>query len=147
MARRNRDYRRNYDEGPEEFRSPNPNQLYLSRTDKMVGGVCGGIAERFGWDSALIRVGALIALFTTGGGAAAGYIIAMMIIPKRPSAAERARNPEEDAFWREVSDRPRATFGSIKYKFMDLEERLRRMESNVTSDEWRLRREFRDIEN
>ena len=29
---------------------------------------------------------------------------------------------------------------------MDLEDRLQNLERNVTSDEWRLRREFRNLE-
>ncbi len=38
------------------------------------------------------------------------------------------------------------TFGNLKYTFMDLDERLRDIERKVTSDEWRLRKEFRDLE-
>ena len=30
--------------------------LYRSPTDKMVGGVCGGLADFFGWDATLIRL-------------------------------------------------------------------------------------------
>ena len=31
-------------------------ELYRSRSDKMIAGVCGGLAKRFGMDANLIRV-------------------------------------------------------------------------------------------
>ena len=38
------------------------------------------------------------------------------------------------------------TASGLKYTFMDLEERLRNIERNVTSEEWRLKKAFRDLE-
>lgn len=147
MTRRNRDYRDPYGKSS-HFESPNPSRLYRSSDDSMVFGVCGGVAERFGWDPAVLRVLTLVGFFFSGGGVLVGYLIAALVLPKRPSGfGGRGASPEETEFWREVSDRPRATFRSVKYKFMDLEERLRNLETSVTSDEWRLRREFRDLEN
>ena len=43
-------------------------RLRRSRTDRMIGGVCGGLAESLGVDAALIRVG-LVALTVLGAGA------------------------------------------------------------------------------
>ncbi len=126
--------------------SPNPKKLYRSRADKVIGGVCGGLAERFGWEPTLVRVAALLVVFLSGGaGLVIGYILAMLIIPKEP-IGRGPITPEEDAFWRGVSDRPNVTFGNLKYTFMELEERLQKLERNVTSDDWRLRKEFRDLE-
>lgn len=126
--------------------SPNPKKLYRSRTDKVIGGVCGGLAERFGWEPSLVRVATIIAFFlSAGGGVVIGYIVAMIIIPKTP-LGRGTISPEEDAFWRGVSDRPNVTFGNLKYTFMDLEDRLQKLERNVTSEDWRLRKEFRDLE-
>ena len=125
-------------------RSPNPKRFYRSRNDSVIAGVCGGIAERFGWDVTLIRIIAIV-LALSGGAAIIAYIVAMVIVPKEP----RGRAPvsaEEEAFWRGVSDRPNVTFGNLKYTFMDLEDRLQTLERNVTSDDWRLRKEFRDLE-
>jgi phage shock protein C len=59
-------------------------KLYLSRTDKKVGGVCGGIAEYFGMDSTLIRLLAvLITIFSAGVGGVLVYVIAWAIMPQR----------------------------------------------------------------
>jgi phage shock protein C len=128
------------------YHSPNPKRFYRSRNDKVIAGVCGGLAERFGWEPILVRVLLVLAtIFMMGPIGPIVYIVIWMITPRAPFG-HSAMSAEEDAFWRGVSDRPRATFGSLKYTFMDLDERLKTMERAVTSDEWRLRQEFRDLE-
>ncbi|MDJ0921388.1 MAG: envelope stress response membrane protein PspC [Henriciella sp.] len=137
---------RDYYDDEQMFSSPNPNRLYRSRTDKVWLGLCGGIANRFGWEPTLVRI-LTVLLFIFGGGPIilVGYIIVAMITPKAPSGFEQMR-PEEETFWRNVSDRPRVTASGLKYTFMDLEDRLRNLERNVTSEEWRLKKAFRDLE-
>ncbi|MDO4522180.1 MAG: PspC domain-containing protein [Eubacteriales bacterium] len=55
-------------------------KLYKSNKDKMICGVCGGIAEYFGLDSTLIRLA--FALFSIiGGSGVLAYIAAAIIIP------------------------------------------------------------------
>jgi phage shock protein PspC (stress-responsive transcriptional regulator) len=57
-------------------------RLTRSKTNRLLGGVCGGIAEYFGWDSSLVRLGwAVATLFTSGGGILV-YILALIIIPE-----------------------------------------------------------------
>lgn len=124
--------------------SPNPKRLYRSR-DKVIAGVCGGIAERMGWDPTLTRVGTVVLLLCGVGFIIPVYIVIWAITPRAPY---RPRNlsPDEDRFWQSVSDRPAETFSNIRYKFKDMDDRLARMERSVTSEEWRLKREFRDLE-
>ncbi len=43
-------------------------QLRLSTTNRMVGGVAAGIAETFGWDATLVRVGFVALSFLHGAG-------------------------------------------------------------------------------
>ena len=58
-------------------------KLYRSVSDKKLAGVCGGIAEYFGLDSTLIRVGwAIVSLFAGAGVLA--YIVCALIIPEKP---------------------------------------------------------------
>lgn len=129
------------------FTSPNPKRFYRSRHDSVIGGVCGGIAERFGWEPVLVRVLAAVLFFTgvASGFVFIGYIVLWMITPKEPLGRPNLR-PEEDQFWRNVSDRPRMTASGLKYTFMDLEQRLQNIERSVTSEEWRLKKAFRDLE-
>ncbi len=60
-------------------------KLYLSKTDKKIFGVCGGIAEYFEVDPTLVRLlTVFIALITAVVPAIITYIIAAMIIPHKP---------------------------------------------------------------
>jgi len=59
-------------------------KLYLSDTNKKIGGVCGGLGEYFDIDPTLVRVVfILIALLSLGLGVIA-YILIWMIIPRKP---------------------------------------------------------------
>ncbi len=61
-------------------------KLYLSRTDRKIGGVCGGIGETYGVDATLIRLAwVFIGLATAIIPALVTYIIAWIIIPLKPS--------------------------------------------------------------
>jgi phage shock protein PspC (stress-responsive transcriptional regulator) len=61
----------------------NPKRLYRSDADKMIGGVCGGIAEYFTLDPTLVRIGyILLSLFTVFSGVIA-YFILWIVVPKR----------------------------------------------------------------
>ena len=51
--------------------------------DRMLCGVCGGIAEYFEVDAALIRLAAILGAVFHGAGILA-YIIAAIVIPKEP---------------------------------------------------------------
>ncbi|MCX6150019.1 MAG: PspC domain-containing protein [Ignavibacteriales bacterium] len=55
-------------------------KLYRSRTDKMLGGVCGGLGEYFEFDPVLIRVMFVAATFLSGIGVIA-YFLLWVIVP------------------------------------------------------------------
>jgi phage shock protein PspC (stress-responsive transcriptional regulator) len=55
--------------------------LRRSRGDKMVAGVCGGIAETLGVDAALIRIGLVAATVLGFGTGAVIYLACWLIIP------------------------------------------------------------------
>lgn len=65
-----------------------PKKLYKSRKDNYIDGVCGGIAEYFGIDSTLVRIG-LIIFSLMGGSGVVAYIIAMCIIPRAPKKKKK----------------------------------------------------------
>ncbi len=58
-------------------------RLYRSRRDRMLAGVCGGIAEYFGVDPTIIRLLAVVLGCCAGGGLLA-YIIAAIVVPNAP---------------------------------------------------------------
>jgi len=61
-------------------------RLYKSRTDRMLDGICGGVAEYFGLDSTLVRI-AWVLLGVLGGVGIVFYLIAMIIMPTNPVVA------------------------------------------------------------
>ncbi len=58
-----------------------PKRLKRSLTDKMVGGVCGGLAKYFDIDATLIRLIFAFAAVFAGTGILA-YIVMWIIVPK-----------------------------------------------------------------
>jgi len=58
-------------------------RLYRSTQNKILGGVCGGIAEYFNIDPVIVRLIWVLLSLAFGAGIIA-YIIAWLIIPKKP---------------------------------------------------------------
>jgi phage shock protein C len=58
-------------------------RLYKSRKNKIVDGVCGGIAEYFDVDPVLVRI-IFVLFFFLGGSALIAYIVGMIIMPRAP---------------------------------------------------------------
>ena len=68
-------------------------KLYRSN-DRRIFGVCGGVAEYFGWDPTLIRV--LWAVFAVSGGIGLPlYIILTFIMDNRPDYVSRYDQHQE----------------------------------------------------
>lgn len=62
-------------------------KLYRSATDRMLTGVCGGIAEYINVDATVLRlIWALIVVFTGLVPGVLVYIIAVFIMPEKPAA-------------------------------------------------------------
>ncbi len=59
-------------------------RLYKARGQRMVCGVCGGLAEYFGIDPTLVRLAFLLLAAGWGSGLLA-YIVAAIIIPDPPA--------------------------------------------------------------
>ncbi|KAA9376504.1 PspC domain-containing protein [Microbispora cellulosiformans] len=60
--------------------------MYRSRQHKMIAGVCGGLAERWGTSPTVIRVLFLLSCLLPGPQFVA-YIIMWIIFPKAPAAS------------------------------------------------------------
>ena len=73
-------------------------RVYRSTTNKVVGGVCGGLGEYFEVDPVLVRVITVLLFFATGFGILA-YIIAWIIIPKRPLDVEPVPTDHKYPSW------------------------------------------------
>lgn len=70
--------------GPED--APSPKRLTRSSGDRMIGGVCGGIARYLGVDATVVRI-ATVVLALIGGAGALLYVAALLIMPSDSPAA------------------------------------------------------------
>ncbi len=61
----------------------NAKRLYRSKTDRMIAGVCGGLAQYLAIDSTIVRLVFLL-LFFVGGSAIPIYLIMWIITPLEP---------------------------------------------------------------
>jgi phage shock protein C len=62
-------------------------RLHRSRTEKMIGGVCGGLAEYFNVDPTIVRVvWVALAILPIPGSAILAYLILWVVVPQDPPA-------------------------------------------------------------
>lgn len=60
-------------------------KLYRSQSDRMIGGICGGLGAYLGIDSTVVRLlFVLIAAVSGGAPGVVAYIIMLFIIPEDP---------------------------------------------------------------
>ncbi len=72
-----------------------PKKLYRSKTDRYIGGICGGLGSYLNLDSNLVRILFIISIFLGGAGFIL-YIAGLIIIPENPAeeeAGSRRTNP------------------------------------------------------
>ena len=65
-------------------------RLYRSRSDRMVWGVCGGLAKYFEIDPVIVRIVFVLLIFLSGVGLLA-YIILAIVVPLEESKAKDTR--------------------------------------------------------
>ena len=61
----------------------NDKRLYRSTTDRMIGGVCGGLAEFFNIDPTIVRL-IFVILLLTGSAGFWIYLILLVVVPEAP---------------------------------------------------------------
>ena len=68
-------------------------KLYLSKTDRKILGICGGLAEMFSVDSTLVRLTLVFLCLITGIiPLIVTYIIAGIITPEKPQKQQKDKN-------------------------------------------------------
>ena len=78
----------------EHPQAPAPQRrLRLSRRDRMIGGVCGGVARYLDLDAVIVRVAAVV-LALSGGLGVVLYVVSWIVMPDaEPGEPERTRPP------------------------------------------------------
>jgi phage shock protein PspC (stress-responsive transcriptional regulator) len=80
-------------EAPTQPLGPEPRRLLRSRSNRVIGGVAGGLGNYFKVDPILFRIGA-IALALVGGAGVLLYLAALVLIPSEPADATAQPPPE-----------------------------------------------------
>ncbi len=130
-----------------------PHKLRRNKIDGVIGGVCAGIGDYLGLDAIIVRIVFILLLIFTGLPIIV-YPILWVCIPSDKRApyireyreARKAKRSHREARTETPIART-SNFRDTKSKFRSLEARLQDLERSVTSKEWRLNREFRDLEN
>ena len=82
--------------------SEQPKKIYRSKVERMIGGVCGGIAEYFNIDALLVRLAWIFATLFAGAGIL-GYIACLILIPDNPYQETpekvKQKTSESAKFW------------------------------------------------
>jgi phage shock protein C len=68
--------------------SNGPRRLYRSRDDRMIAGVCAGLAAYLNVDVTVVRIIAVITIVLPGPSVIA-YLIGWLLIPEQPPADEQ----------------------------------------------------------
>lgn len=92
-------------------------RIYRSRTDHMLSGVCGGLAQYFAIDSTLIRLSFVVGTILTSGVLIVLYVAMWLIIPEEPRQGSTTSGFGETGFAEPVGksdpfDTLGSTFGS-----------------------------------
>ena len=120
-------------------------RFYRSSNKRVLGGVCAGLSEYFGFNLTATRFLAVIGLFTPASAfVVASYLIAVILVPAAPSV--RRERPADEEFRRTMRSSPGQAMNDARRRFQALDRRLARLERYVTSSRYSQDREFRDLE-
>lgn len=129
-------------------------RLYRDPRHGKVGGVCAGIANYYGMETWVVRCIAITGLLFMGSIVFPAYWIAYFVMDKPPKHSSKIDYEEEPVRVSHVSPAPElgprfSPRGSLRNAQADLSEvelRLRRMETHVTSGKYELQKELHKIE-
>jgi len=124
-------------------RHMSPNKLYRDPANGIFRGVCAGIADYFGISVGLVRILTVLGVFVFSFPVVIGYLVLGFVLDPKPSGLYRS--PDEESFWRRARVDPKGTVSDIQQKFRDVERRIREAEAYVTSSEFRLNRDFKEL--
>lgn len=118
-------------------------QRFRRRSDKaMIGGVCAGIADYFGFNLKVTRLLAVIAMFMATPLVLIGYLALCLLVPAEARLATDSTDPE---FAKSLRSSPAQAASDVRRRFKSLDRRLARLEKTVTSSRYQLHREFEKL--
>ena len=119
--------------------------LYRDKRRGKLGGVCAGIADRMGVEPWLVRVLAVTCLIFTSFLTLLLYIAAWLLLDNKPAVLGAESNHIKTAGWQSGLS-PDEALTRLESRLQGLNTRIVTMERLLTSEEFRLRREFNDLD-
>jgi phage shock protein C len=129
---------------PQEPFGPGPTGLYRDPQNGKIAGVCAGLAAYFGVKVGGLRIAlVLLSVFGFFGPVVVAYIVLAVLLHPKP--AHLFKDKDDEAFWRSVVRRPTDTVSGLARRFRELDQRMARLERQVTSPDEVLRAQFRQL--
>ena len=119
-------------------------RFYLDKRNGKIMGVCAGIADYFGWDVTLVRIGFALGAVLGSGSTILAYLVIGWIANDKPGALYD-ETPERKEFWRDVRVAPKRTLRDVNAQFRDADRRLRDLEFHRTSESRQLADEIEKL--
>jgi phage shock protein C len=117
-------------------------RFYRNRDRAILGGVCAGLADYFGFNLKVTRLLVVIAFFMAMPMTIAVYVATVLLVPSAPDPARQGHDPE---FRKALRSSPHRTLGDVRRRFQSLDSRLARLERYVTSSRFNLDQEFKKL--
>lgn len=119
--------------------------LYRDKRNGKLGGVCAGIARKVGVEPWLVRVLAVTGLVFTSFLTLVLYIAAWLLLDDRPQTEEAGPTHVKSTGWQSGLS-PHDALTTLETRLQGLNGRVAKMERLLTSQEFRVRREFKDLD-
>lgn len=116
-------------------------RLYKSYDDRVIAGVCAGVAEYLGISTRLLRIITVIGLLFAFPTVIVAYALLAYFLKPRPAALFSTGGDAD--FYRDVRFSPSNAFRDLELRFGRLDGRLRTMEDSVTSREFAFDQELK----
>ncbi len=118
-------------------------RFYRDADRAVLGGVCAGLADYFGFNLKVTRFLAFIAFLMAMPMAVVTYLGIVLLVPAKSLRAHgRGVDPE---FKRALRSSPQLTMSDVRRRFQMLDRRLARLEKYITSSRYQLDQEFRKL--
>ena len=126
-----------------DYDSIRPRRFYRNRDRAILGGVCAGFADYFGFNLRVTRILVVIAFFMAMPVTVLVYVATVLLVPSAPDQGRQAGYDPE--FRRALRSSPSQTMSDVRRRFQSLDSRLARLERYVTSSRFNLDQEFRKL--
>ena len=117
--------------------------LYRDKMNGKLLGVCAGIADYTGIQAIWVRLLAIFLTFAISGITIPLYIIAGILLNKKPPHLYTA--PDETQYWQRVRQSPKRTAREIRARMKDIDRRLADVETYYVSANPRLSQEIEQL--